>query len=94
MFELTLASIIGVLTVVVGLLVKLLGFPDQFLKNHRRKSTEGLSSVFYYLAFVSYMLWTVHGVLQKDWVVILGQGVGVLTTGAIVCQLLIYRKKK
>ncbi len=94
MITLTFASIIGVLTVGVGLLVKLLGFPDQFLKNYRRKSTEGLSAVFYYLAFVSYILWTIHGILANDWVVILGQGVGVLTTGAIVCQLLLYRNKE
>lgn len=94
MTTLTFASIIGVLTVVIGLLVKLLGFPDQFLKNYRRKSTEGLSAVFITLAFVSYILWTIHGILQKDWVLILGQGVGVLTTGVIVYQLMIYRKKE
>lgn len=94
MFSLTLASVIGVLTVSVGLLVKLLGFPDQFLKNYRRKSTEGLSAIFIVLAFVSYILWTVHGFIEKDWVLIVGQGVGVLTTGAIVYQLVIYRKKK
>jgi len=94
MFTLTVASVIGILTVTVGLLVKLLGFPDQFIRNHKRKSTEGLSSVFYYLAFISYILWTIHGIFQKDWVVIVGQGVGVITTGAIVYQLVIYRKKK
>ena len=94
MFSLTFASVIGVLTVTVGLLVKLLGFPDQFFKNYRRKSTEGLSSIFYILAFVSYMLWAIHGLIQGDWVVIIGQGAGVVTTGAIVYQLMIYRKKK
>lgn len=92
--QINLPLIIGVLTVVVGILVKLLGFPDQFLKNYKRKSTEGLSSLFIVLAFVSYILWTLHGFYQKDLILILGQGVGVLTSGAILYQILIYRKKE
>lgn len=31
--------------------------------------------------------------LKKDWVLIIGQGAGVLTTGAIVYQIIIYKKK-
>jgi len=93
MFNLSFAAIVGAATVFVGVLVKLLGFPDQFLKNHKRKSTEGLSSVFFLLAFLSYALWTLHGYLQKDWVLIIGQGAGVLTTGAIVYQIIVYKKK-
>lgn len=91
--ELTLAAIIGTLTVVVGILVKVIGFPDQFRINYKRKSTKGLSTIFYILAFISYMLWTTHGFLQNDWVLIIGQGVGIITTGIIVAQILIYRKK-
>jgi uncharacterized protein with PQ loop repeat len=92
--NLTLPLIIGSLTLVVGILVKLLGFPDQFLKNYRRKSTEGLSSIFMLLSFTSYSLWTLHGILQKDIVLIIGQGLGVLTTGAIIYQIIIYNKQK
>lgn len=93
MFDLTIPAIVGGATLIIGILVKLLGFPDQFLTNHRRKSTEGLSTIFIVLAFVSYLLWTLHGYFQKDWVLIIGQGVGVLTTGAIVYQIIAYRKK-
>jgi len=74
----TFAAIIGVMTVVIGILVKLIGFPDQFRLNYKRKSTKGLSTLFYILAFFSYILWTLHGILQKDWVLILGQGIGIL----------------
>ena len=94
MDTLSFALFVGIATVILGTLVKLLGFPDQFLKNYRRKSTEGLSTIFIVLAFFSYILWTLHGVLQKDWVLIVGQGLGVITTGAIVYQIFIYRKKK
>ncbi len=93
MIDLNFAAIVGVLTICVGVLVKILGFPDQFLKNYRRKSTEGLSTTFFVLAFISYLLWTLHGYLQKDWVLIIGQGVGVITTGTIVYQIIVYKKK-
>lgn len=93
-FNFTLPIIIGALTLIVGILVKLIGFPDQFLKNYKRKSTEGLSTIFFILAFVSYFLWTMHGLLQNDQVLIIGQGIGMLTTGAIIYQIVIYKKKK
>ena len=92
--DITFAVIIGILTVVIGILVKIIGFPDQFMKNYKRKSTEGLSSMFILLAFVSYILWTIHGYLQNDLVLVVGQGVGILTTGMIVFQIVHYRKKK
>ena len=90
----TFATIIGALTLIIGVLVKIIGFPDQFMKNYKRKSTEGYSTIFILLAFVSYLLWTLHGYLQGDWVLIIGQGVGILTTGMIVFQVFYYKKKK
>jgi uncharacterized protein with PQ loop repeat len=90
--NITLASIIGVLTVAVGILVKAIGFPDQIRKNYIRKSTEGLSSIFMVLSFVAYLLWTAHGILQKDMVLIIGQGLGIITTGIILLQVFLYRK--
>lgn len=90
----TFASIIGILTVTIGVLVKMVGFPDQFRLNYKRKSTKGLSSLFYLLAFLSYVLWTIHGFLQNDWVLIVGQGIGIITTAMIVAQIIIYKKNK
>ena len=92
--QITFAAIIGVLTLVIGILVKLIGFPDQFRLNYKRKSTRGLSALFFALAFVSYALWTLHGILQSDWVLIIGQGFGVITSAMIVAQIIIYRKNK
>ncbi len=91
--QITFAALIGIFTVTVGILVKVLGFPDQFWKNYKRKSTEGLSVLLYILTFVSYILWTTHGVFQGDWVLIIGQGFGIIITGMIVVQIIIYRKK-
>jgi len=86
--------IVGVLTTIFSLLTKFIGFPDQIKKNYKRKSTEGISFWFFLLSFISYALWTAHGFLQNDWVVYLGQGLGVITTGAILTQIWIYKKNK
>ncbi len=90
--SLDLAVIIGSLTVFFSLLAKIIGFPDQIRKNLKRKSTEGLSSVFFLISFVSYALWTAHGFIKNDMVVIAGQGLGVVTTGIILYQIMIYKK--
>jgi len=90
----TLVIVIGFLTTVLSILVKVIGFPDQIRKNYKRKSTEGVSTTFYILSFTVYILWTIYGLLQKDWVVTLGQGLGIITTGAIVYQIYVYRKRK
>ena len=89
--EITFVAIVGILTVTVGVLVKAIGFPDQFRKNHQRKSTRGLSTIFILLSVVSYSLWTLYGFLQGDWVVIIGQGAGIFVSGAILFQIFYYR---
>ena len=88
----TFASIIGALTLVIGVLVKVMGLPDQIKKNLTRKSTQGLSTTFMALSFIAYSLWTIHGILQKDIVLIIGQGLGIFTTAIILWQIYIYRK--
>ena len=90
---LTIASIVGFLTTTVAILVKVIGLPDQIKKIYKRKSTEGISTVFFLLAFVSYLLWTIHGFFQQDKVLIIGQGAGMITTAIILAQIFIYRKK-
>ena len=90
--EITFAGVIAVLTVSVGIVAKLIGHPDQILENHRRKSTEGLSTKMIVIAVVGYSLWTIHGILQGDWVLIVGQGLGVVTSGTILTQIVVYRE--
>jgi uncharacterized protein with PQ loop repeat len=90
----TFASTVGFLTLIVGVLVKVIGLPDQIRKNYNRKSTEGLSTTFMILALLSYSLWTLHGILRNDIVLIIGQGLGIFTTSIIICQIYKYRKKK
>ncbi len=88
------AAIIGFLTVVFGIIVKVIGFPAQIKTNLQRKSTKGLSTTFMGLSFITYTLWTLHGILQKDPVLYIGQGIGIITTGIILYQIWIYRDRK
>lgn len=88
------AGVIGLLTLVIGILVKVVGLPDQIKKNYKRKSTEGLSTWFMVLSLIAYSLWTIHGILQKDMVLVLGQGLGIITVGIILYQIYIYRNKE
>jgi lipid-A-disaccharide synthase-like uncharacterized protein len=94
MIDLTLAGIVGALTVIIAILVKAIGFPDQMRKNYKRKSTKGVSTIFYVLALTSYSLWVMHGIMQQDNVLIVGQGLGVITTAMILGQIFMYRKSK
>lgn len=87
-------AILGILTAVVSILVKVIGLPDQIRKNYNRKSTDGLSVWFFCLGFLAYFLWTVYGYFKGDWVVFFGQGVGMITMGIVAFQIWIYREKK
>src|SRR5262249_32671827 len=85
-------EIVSWLALILGTLVKFVGFPEQFLLNRARRSTEGVSRWFYILALLSYALWSIQGYLAHDLVVCVGQGLGVITAGAIVWQIIIYRR--
>lgn len=87
------AAIIAVLTLIFGILAKVVGFPDQIRRNYRKKSTEGLSTIMIVIAVVGYTLWTIHGYLRNDWVLVIGQGLGIIVTGIILLQIISYRKR-
>jgi uncharacterized protein with PQ loop repeat len=89
--SLQIIAVVGVVTTAISILVKIIGLPDQIHKNYSRKSTTGLSVPFFVLGFVSYGLWTLYGSLKGDWVLILGQGAGMITMGIIAWQIYIYR---
>ena len=92
--SITFAGTIGFLTLVIGILVKVIGLPDQIKKNYKRKSTDGLSTPFMFLSLIAYSLWTIHGIIQKDMILVFGQGLGIMTVGIILYQVYIYRDKK
>ena len=89
----SLDGVVGPVTLVVSLAIKLVGEPDQIRRNYLRRSTFGLSPILYALSLFSYVLWTVHGALRHDWVLIGAQSAGVVTTLVILGQMTAYRSR-
>ena len=80
-------TIVGFLTVAISYLIKLIGFPQQAYKIFKSKSGQNVSTFLYVSSFLSYCMWTYYGYLKKDWVVMWGQALGIITTGIIVLLL-------
>jgi uncharacterized protein with PQ loop repeat len=86
-----LDEIVGIAVVVASISIKIVGEPDQIRRNWMRKSTVGVSPVVYGFGFISYCLWTLHGVLRADPFLILARSVGIITTGIVLFQMWKYR---
>jgi uncharacterized protein with PQ loop repeat len=78
---------VSTLTLVSTLSVKLIGFPSQIRKVRKAGNLEGISVTHFTLGFVTYALWTLHGVMRHDLTVILGQGLGVVASGSLLVVL-------
>jgi MtN3 and saliva related transmembrane protein len=89
-----LVTIIGVLTVASSYAIKLIGFPDQIRKIINSKSIEGLSIPLFVFSFISYVLWTIYGIVKNDWVIIWGQSVGVIVAGIVLYQIMKLKGRK
>lgn len=85
----TIGEIISNLAIVVSLSLKLIGFPSQIKKVSDNRTTEGISVTYFVLGFVTYSLWTLHGILTNDLTVVIGQGLGVIACGILL--LVIYK---
>lgn len=89
----TYEGIISTLTVIASLAVKIVGAPSQIKLLIQTKNSENISILQWILVVTSYVLWLLHGLVKNDLTIIIGQGVGVLTSGAILFFTLKYRKK-
>jgi MtN3 and saliva related transmembrane protein len=74
------AAIVGIITITVSLGAKIIGYPSQIKKIIKNKSSENVSITIYVFAVLSYILWTVHGIVIDDWVTIFGQGLGIIVS--------------
>lgn len=83
----TFEAIISTLTLVSTLSVKLIGFPSQIQKVRKAGHIEGVSVLYFVLGFITYSLWTIHGIVKRDSTVILGQGIGVIASGILLIVL-------
>jgi MtN3 and saliva related transmembrane protein len=85
-------TIISALTIIASYLIKLIGLPQQAYRIYKSGDTKNVSTVLFIFSFISYTLWTYYGVLKNDYVIIIGQSVGILTSGIVL--FVIYKSKK
>lgn len=85
-------TIVGIATIAISSCIKFIGFPKQAIKIYKSKSNANVSALLFCFSFVSYILWTYYGYLKNDRVIMVGQGVGILTSGIVLY--LIYKNKK
>lgn len=81
------------MTVITTIAVKLIGIPSQIRKIHQTKSVESISILHFGLGFAAYVLWTIHGILKMDWTIIIGQSIGIITSGILLIVIFYYAAK-
>jgi uncharacterized protein with PQ loop repeat len=85
-------QIVAVATLIASLSVKLIGYPNQIRRIRKAKQLDAVSSLYFKLSFVTYLLWTIHGILKEDLTLIIGQGIGFVVSGILVFVYLKQRK--
>ena len=85
-------QVVGVLTLIASYAIKLIGFPEQIQKIRKSKSADGISKALFITSFISFILWTIYGILKNDWVIVLAQGLGTIVGGILLFYLWKYRK--
>lgn len=88
------ATVIALLAAIFSIAVKVIGMPAQIVHNYERKSTAGLSNWFLVFTLASYCMWVVHGMQAHDMSLVVGQGLGVIATGILIGQAIVYRKDR
>lgn len=86
-------QIISIATVVSTLSVKLIGFPDQMRKVRKTKDISSISIPTFVMIFITYILWTIHGIQKNDKTIIIGQGIGVISSGILLGFLFYYWRR-
>jgi len=59
--NISLIVLVGFAVATMSVAIKIVGVPDQIRRNYSRKSTEGLSLLFYMMSFSTYALWAIYG---------------------------------
>lgn len=91
--NITFEGVISTLTLISTLSVKLIGFPSQIRKVRKAGNIDGVSVLYFTLGFITYSLWTIHGIQKHDNTVIYGQALGVVASGILLVVLYQTSKK-
>jgi hypothetical protein len=86
-------AFVAFMTLFLSIITKVIGFPSQARLIHKTKKVDNISLPLYAITFLSYCFWTLHGYFKHDNTIVIGQGLGIVTTGFILGQLIYYRRK-
>lgn len=84
-------TLISTLTVIVSLITKFVGFPDQIRLMLKHKQANNISLSLNLLGAISYCLWTLHGYMINDWFTVVGQIFGFVFSVVLVWLTIKYR---
>ena len=87
-------QIFGIIAMSLGLVVTMLGFPMQILKNWKSKSADDLSLPMWILFFLSSLTWVIYGYFREipDYFLVIPSLFGSVLTGVIIVQIVLYKK--
>lgn len=91
-----LEIILGFIATTTGITVASVGLPIQLLKNYKRKSVEGLSLVFWVLAYINGWCWLSYASLKvhPDFFMIIANIPGLFFLTVLFLQFYIYTRKR
>jgi Sugar efflux transporter for intercellular exchange len=85
-------AVVGWLTVALSLAAKAT-ICHQIRINWQRRSADGVSAPFFIVGMLSYDFYTLHGLLNRDWALVLGMTPGALLALIVVIQMYRYRQE-
>lgn len=87
-------NILGTLAMISSLVMVIVGFPSQIIKNYQRKSCEGVAPNLIYSACSGYTLWTLYGWAKPDWFLAISQTPGCVLSFILLFQIFYYGRNK
>ena len=91
----SLEHFVGTATVISSLAGRFVGYPAQIRLIVKTRMVGNLSVALHGIGFVSCLLWTWHGWLNRDWVILLTQGMaGIAATGSMLFLIWRYRPRR
>lgn len=91
----SLEHVVGTATVISSLAGRFVGYPAQIRLILKTRVVSNLSVTLHSIGFISCLLWTWHGWLNHDWVILLTQGLaGIAATGAMLFLIWWFRPRK
>ncbi|OGJ85696.1 MAG: hypothetical protein A2268_16990 [Candidatus Raymondbacteria bacterium RifOxyA12_full_50_37] len=91
-----MTEIIGMCAMIITIIYSCFGLPVQYIKNYKRKSTDGVSLVFVLSCTLTMLMWCLYAWTKtpKDWFILGSNIPGFVFASALLTQFWIYRKQQ